>query len=469
MVDGFSYVVANHKESYNGCVMSKQIALIVLPAKYQGAKTPFFDWLWNHYPHTTLTAVDQPTGKIIDSDLVRIHKAIASNQFVSNLAMQELFNHVKKHKSTLHVKGLLGEGGVHAHNEHLFAFLRAAKEHDVANIAIHVFLGGEDSPPQSGADYLEQLEEVTAEIGVGYIATATGRFYAMNQDSNWDRLHQAEQAMWSGQGKTIRHPKKASKALREIYAKENIKDDHVEPIIFLDDTGQGYQVAPNDGIFIFNFRADQMKTLTQHIAEKFSKDNVLTVTMTEYGEYPGMFAAFPKVDIETTLSAEISKADLSQAHIAEADKFPHATYFLNGGRAVPNLREEHIMLPERKDATNDLSLKVHALGIADKTIEQIAKGTDFIFVSFADLQTIDDIDFQLKRVVEALIEKKGVAFITTEHSKAQTDGNTNSVPVILTDSGKKMRLGVLTDITPTILALFNINKPAGMAGESLLL
>lgn len=217
--------------------MSKQIALIVLDGwgyredpehnAISSAKTPFFDWLWKTYPHTLLEAsglaVGLPegqmgnsevghttigAGKIIDTDLVRIHKAIASNQFVSNLAMQELFNHVKKHKSTLHIKGLLGEGGVHAHNEHLFAFLRAAKEHGVVNIAIHVFLDGRDTPPQSGADYLEQLEEVTAEIGVGYIATATGRFFAMDRDNNWDRLHKAEQAMWAGQGKTVHHPKR---------------------------------------------------------------------------------------------------------------------------------------------------------------------------------------------------------------------------------------------------------------------
>jgi 2,3-bisphosphoglycerate-independent phosphoglycerate mutase len=499
----------------------KQIALIVLDGwgyredpkhnAIASAKTPFFDSLWNEYPHTLLEAsglaVGLPdgqmgnsevghttigAGKIIDTDLVRIHKAIASNQFVSNLAMQELFAHVKKHNSTLHIKGLLGDGGVHAHSDHLFAFLRAAKEHGVLNIAIHIFTDGRDTPPQSAAGYLEELEEVVAEIGVGYIATATGRFYAMDRDNNWDRLHKAEVAMWSGEAPKKIRKSKASQVLKDLY-KHGVKDEHLEPIIFLDDNGNGYRVQPNDGVFIFNFRADRVKMLTQRITEKFKEDNILVVSMTEYGEYEGVKAAFPKVDIETTLAAEISKAELTQAHIAETEKFPHATYFLNGGREVPHLREKHVVLPSRRDVpTHDLAPKMRAEGIADKAIEEISEGTNFIFINFANpdmvghtanvpaiIEAVEEVDAQLKRVLEALLDKGGVAFVTADHGNAEvnidpdtgekhTAHTINKVPAILTDKSKSLHEGTLADITPTILEFFNIQKPPTMTGKSLL-
>jgi 2,3-bisphosphoglycerate-independent phosphoglycerate mutase len=519
-------LLKHSKKSYNSLTMDsahKQIALIVLDGwgyredplhnAIAEAKTPFFDHLWNTYPHTLLQAsghsVGLPdgqmgnsevghttigAGRIVDTDLVRIHKAIESNQFVSNLAFQELFAHVKKHNSTMHVKGLLGPGGVHAHSEHLYAFLRAAKENGIVNIALHVFLDGRDTPPRSGAGYLEELEEVIAEIGIGYIATASGRFFSMDRDNNWDRLKKAEEAMWAGKAKTLilHGKKKASETIRSLYDSGQ-KDEQLEPIIFLDDTGSGYVVKENDGIFIFNFRSDRARMLTQRIAEKFEKHNVLLVTMTEYGNENGALVAFPKVDIETTLAAEISKSGLSQAHIAETEKFPHATYFLNGGREVPHLREEHIVLPSRRDVdTHDLAPKMRAEGIADRAIEQISNHINFIFINFANpdmvghtgnvpaiIEAVEEVDRQLKRVVDALVEKGGVAFVTADHGNAEvnidpdtgethTAHTTNPVPAILTDKTKVLREGGLSDITPTILQLFTIKKPESMSGSSLL-
>ncbi len=501
----------------------KQVALIVLDGwgysedpnnnAIYSAKTPYFDYLWKTYPHAFLEAsglaVGLPegqmgnsevghttigAGKIIDTDLVRIHKAVKENKFVENPAMLDLFSHVKKNNSTLHVKGLLGTGGVHAHSDHLYAFLKAAKEHNVERVALHLFTDGRDTAPQSGAQYLEEVEEAIASIGIGRIATVSGRFYAMDRDNNWDRLSKAEAAMWNADASTkINHGTKASAVLRDLYEKKGTKDEHLEPIVFLDDTGKGFEMKKNDGIFIFNFRADRVRMLTQKIEEKFIDHNILTVTMTEYAKYKGVKVAFPKITIETTLAAEIAKADLSQAHIAETEKFPHATYFLNGGKETPHLKEKHIVLPSRKDvATHDLAPKMQAEGIADKAIEEILSGVNFIFINFANpdmvghtanvpaiIEAVEEVDTQLKRVLEVLIERGGVAFVTADHGNAElnVDPHTNEkhtahtinpVPAILTDNTKVIKSGGLADITPTILELFNIQKPDTISGHSLL-
>ena len=498
----------------------KQIALIVLDGwgyrqdiknnAIASAKTPYFDSLWEKYPHTLLEASGKAVGlpegqmgnseighttigagKIIDTDLVRIQKSIDGNQFTSNMAFSELFNHVKKYGSTLHIKGLLGDGGVHAHSEHLFAFLRAAKEHGIKNIAIHVFLDGRDTAPQSAADFLEELEGVIREVGIGYIATATGRFFAMDRDNNWDRFKKAEDAMWLGAGKTVKG-QKPSDTVRKLYSLGE-KDEMLEPIIFVDDTGRDYRLKDNDGVFVYNFRPDRARMLTSKIAEKYSDKNVLLVTMTEYGNNSGALVAFPKTDIETTLATEISKSGLSQVHIAETEKFPHATYFLNGGNEVPHLREEFIMLPSRKDVqTHDLAPKMRAEGIADRAIEQVVSGVNFIFINFANpdmvghtanvpaiIEAVEEVDKQLRRVIETLTERGGAAFITADHGNAEVniDSETgeahtahtlNPVPAILTANHHLKDGGTLADIAPTILQLFDIQKPESMTGVSLI-
>ncbi|MEI7777792.1 MAG: 2,3-bisphosphoglycerate-independent phosphoglycerate mutase [bacterium] len=498
----------------------KQIALIVLDGwgyrqdiknnAIASAKTPYFDSLWEKYPHTLLEASGKAVGlpegqmgnseighttigagKIIDTDLVRIQKSIDGNQFTSNMAFRELFNHVKKHGSTLHIKGLLGNGGVHAHSEHLFAFLRAAKEQGIKNIAIHAFLDGRDTAPQSAADFLEELEGVIREVGIGYIATATGRFFAMDRDNNWDRFKKAEDAMWLGAGKAVKG-QKPSDTVRKLYSLGE-KDEMLEPIVFVDDTGKDYRLKDNDGVFVYNFRPDRARMLTSKIAEKYSDRNVLLVTMTEYGNNSGALVAFPKTDIETTLAAEISKSGLSQVHIAETEKFPHATYFLNGGNEVPHLREEHIMLPSRKDVpTHDLAPKMRAEGIADRAIEQVVSGVNFIFINFANpdmvghtanvpaiIEAVEEVDKQLGRVIDALTERGGAAFITADHGNAEvnidpeteeahTAHTLSPVPAILTANHHLKDGGTLADIAPTILQLFDIKKPESMTGSSLI-
>lgn len=501
--------------------LKKQAVLIILDGwgyredpthnAIKQAKTPVFDSLWKEYPHTLLEAsglaVGLPegqmgnseighmtigAGKAIDTDLVRIGKAIMSDEFISNPVFKKLFNHVRKYDSVLHVKGLVGTGGVHAHSDHLFAFLRAAKASGIEKIAIHAFTDGRDTPPQSAAGYLEELEKVIAEVGIGFIASVSGRFYAMDRDNNWDRLKKVEDVLFEAKGKTIRG-EKPSDAVKALYDEGKL-DEHLEPIIFLDDTGKGYALEKHDGVFFFNFRSDRARMLSKKIKERADADNIYFVTLTEYDKSLGANVAFPQVSIETTLAREISEAHMSQAHIAETEKFPHATYFLNGGKETPYEGEEHVLLALRKDvATHDLAPKMRAEGIADEAIKRIGQGVDFIFINFANpdmvghtanvpaiIEAVQEVDMQLGRVIDALSKKGGVAFITADHGNAEmnvdmdtgakhTAHTTNPVPAIVTERGISLRnSGTLADIAPTILTVLGLNPPALMSGRNLI-
>ena len=474
------------------------------------AKTPFWDSLWQTYPHTVLHASEEMvglpagqmgnseighmtigSGKTLATDLVRINNAISSGEFAKNPAFIELFNHVKKHDSTLHIQGLVSAGGVHSHHDHLFAFLRAAKEAQVEQVAIHAFTDGRDTPPQSAKEYLRELEDVLDDIGLGNIATVSGRFYAMDRDNNWDRLAKAEEALFECKG-NVCVSKKPSDVFEELY-KDGVLDEHAEPLVFLDDTGKGYPISQNDGVFFFNFRADRARMLSKKIMERAEKQNLCFVTLTEYDKELGNIVAFGPDTITTTLAEQVSLAGMKQAHIAETEKYPHATYFLNGGREKPHEGEEHIMVPSRKDVpTHDLAPKMRAEGIADKAVEAIQHGTEFIFINFANadmvghtanvpaiIEAVEEVDIQLKRVVDATREKGGAVFITADHGNAElnidpvtsekhTAHTTNLVPGLLTLQNYTLAEGTLADIAPTILELFSIKKPSEMTGNSLL-
>ncbi len=477
----------------------------------QAAKTPVFDKLWANYPHTLLDAsglaVGLPegqmgnseighqtigAGKIIDTDLVKIDKAIQTGEFARNPAFKTLFDHVKKNKSTLHVQGLLSDGGVHSHMNHLFAFLKAAKDAGIEDVAIHVFTDGRDTAPQNASKYLKELEDVLLELGVGKIATISGRYFAMDRDNNWDRLAKVEKALFDCKGNVC---KIAPSVHIESLYKDGKLDEHIEPITCLDESGKGITIKENDALFFFNFRADRARMISKKILEKEKTHNILYATMTEYGSEFKCTVAFPSSKIETTLAAEISKADLTQAHIAETEKFPHATYFLNGGVEKPYPGEKHIMLDSRKDvATHDLAPKMRAKSIADKAIEEINAGVNFIFINFANpdmvghtanvpaiVEAVEEVDLQLGRVLETLEKKGGVAFVTADHGNAETniDQETgkkhtshtiNPVPAILTSKNYSLRSGGgLSDIAATILSLLNTSQPKPMTGKNLLL
>lgn len=475
------------------------------------ANTPFYDYLWRDFPHAVLDASEENVGlpagqmgnseighmtigagKTIDTDLVRISKAIKDKTFHTNPALTTLFDHVKKHNSTLHVQGLVSPGGVHSHSAHLYAFLEAAKEAGIENVVIHAFTDGRDTPPQSAAQYLKELEDVIEKLGIGFIATAAGRFYAMDRDNNWDRLAKAEEALFECKGKVC-ELKKPSEVFEELY-KDGVLDEHTEPLVFLDEKGKGYAIKENDAVFFFNFRSDRARMLSRRIIDKSKEQNICFVSMTQYDETFECLVAFPPSSIETTLAAEVSKANLTQAHIAETEKYPHATYFLNGGRQEPHEGEVHVLVESRKDVpTHDLAPKMRAQDIADRALEQLNKDVSFIFINFANadmvghtanepaiIEAVEEVDKQLARVVEETTRHKGTVFITADHGNAEVmiDPETGEkhtahtlfkVPAILTDRSLQVRSGgTLADVAPTILQLLNLPQPSAMTGKSLL-
>jgi 2,3-bisphosphoglycerate-independent phosphoglycerate mutase len=502
----------------------KQTALIVLDGwgyredkennAIAEARTPFFTKLWSEYPHSLLEAsglaVGLPegqmgnsevghttigAGKIIFTDLVRISQSANNGEFDSNKVFQKLFAYVKENNSTLHLLGLIGPGGVHAHSEHLLEILRSAKKANLPKVAIHVFTDGRDTPPQSAGEYLQALEKEISEIGIGFISTMTGRYFAMDRDNNWDRLTKAEEAIFKGEGMsyTGSQSDKQASIMAKILYEQGKTDEHFEPVVFLDKDGQKELIKDNDAVFFFNFRADRARMLSQKIIEFSKEKNILFGMMTQYDKSFSCLVAFEPVNIETTLAKELSKVGLSQAHIAETEKFAHATYFLNGGQEEPHIGEEHILVPSRKDvATHDLAPEMMAGEIADKAIAEIKKGTDFIFVNFANadmvghtaekeaiIKGIEKVDFELERIVKVLQENNGIAFITADHGNAEvnldlktgkkhTAHTTNPVPFIITNKTIKVKNGSLADITPTILAVLDIDKPVLMSGKSLL-
>jgi 2,3-bisphosphoglycerate-independent phosphoglycerate mutase len=500
--------------------MKKPVVLIVLDgwgcredARHNAicsANKPYFDYLWSNFPHSTLkasgNAVGLPEGQMgnsevghmtigagrpADTDLVRISKAIEDGSFDTNPAFIELFDHVKKYNSMLHVQGLVSPGGVHSHQDHLYAFLRLAKKHNISKVAIHVFTDGRDTPPQSASEYIKNLENVLRELGPNFfIATISGRYYAMDRDNNWNRLAEVEKAMFECRGNVCTIDPSAY--LNDQY-KAGKNDELLEPIVCTTPVGEGCAIRPNDAVFFFNFRADRARMLSEKMIEKEKTDNIKFVTLTEYCVDFTCRVAFPPFKLETTLGQEIARAGLKQTHIAETEKFAHATYFLNGGREKPYDGEKDIMLKSRKDIkTHDEAPEMRAEGIADEAIKEISTGVDFIFINFANpdmvghtanvpaiIKAVETVDTQLKRVIEALDKVGGVAVIIADHGNAEinidpetgikhTAHTTNPVPCIITSKDYSVRSGGLFDVAPTILDLLNIDIPKAMSGTSLL-
>jgi len=501
-------------------MIKKQIALIILDGwgyredkknnAIAEAHKPFFDELWGKYPHTLLDAsglavglpkgqmgnsevghMTMGAGKILDQDLVRIDKDINNGIFGSSEVFKTLFDHVKNNNSTLHVMGLLSDGGVHSHILHLFEFLKVAKENNIKKIAVHVFTDGRDVPPQSASVYIKELEDKIKELGVGNIASVSGRFYAMDRDKNWDRLALSENVIFAGGDKVC--DIEPSVYVDNLY-KEGIVDEHIVPFVCVGENKEKYLLGKNDGVFFFNFRADRAREMTSKILEKQKEENLCFVTMTDYGEEYPTLVAYPTIKINTTLAKEISEAGLTQVHIAETEKFAHVTYFFNGGIEGCYDKEEHILIPSRKDIkTYDLAPKMGAKEITDKVIEQIKKGTEFILINFANadmvghtaevpaiIEAVEEIDKELKRIVSELNINGGIACITADHGNAEinidpetglrhTSHTTDPVPFILTDTNFNLKnSGTLADVAPTILELFDLKKPEDMTGESLI-
>ncbi len=497
----------------------KQVALIVLDgwgytphtkdnAIFE-ANTPFFDKLWGEYPHTLLDASGESiglpsgqignseighmtigAGKIIETDFVRITKAMNAGEFLTNPDINTLFNNVKKHNSTLHLMGLVSAGGIHSHEMHLHEILRLAKQAEIKNVVIHAFTDGRDVAPQSAVWSLQALEGLCTELGTGCVATISGRLYAMDRDKNWNRIEKVTQAIFHGEGKVV-HGKSASEIMAEAY-KAGVYDEYMEPVVLLDENDVPFRLTPNDGVLFFNFRSDRARQLSKIIADTAKEKNICFVTLTEYAKDLDALVAFGPNTIDTTLASEISKAGLTQAHIAETEKYPHATYFLNGGHEAPHQGEEHVLVESRKDVlTHDLAPEMRAREVADEAITRIEKGVDFIFINFANadmvghtanrpaiIKAVETVDQELSRVVGALYARGGVAFITSDHGNAEmnvdpgtggkhTSHTLNPVPAILTEKGHTLASGTLSDVAPTVLGLLDLSIPPTMTGKGL--
>lgn len=492
--------------------MKKQVALIILDGwgyredkednAIAVAKTDFFDSLWNKYPHSLLMASEEyvglpkgqvgnseighmtiGAGQVIDTDLVRISKDIKCRDFHENENFKKVLSHVVENNSTLHIMGLVGDGGVHAHQEHFLAFLDLCKEQKIEKVALHLFTDGRDCGPADSIPMIEQIDNQT-DNNI-FISTISGRYYSMDRDNNWDRLD-----------KFFKLLDKDDSTAKITNYKEEIKrqyldgkgDEHIEPFIL-----EKSEIKDSDGIVIINFRADRVRMLTSKLLEQKSEKNLEIVTMTEYREDFDCRVAFPSKKIETVLANEISKVGMTQAHLAETEKFPHATYFLNGGKEDPHEGEEHIVLDSRKDvATHDMAPEMRAEDIATEAISRIKSDVNFIFINFANpdmvghtanveaiITAIEFVDIQLKRVVNALEENGGVAIITADHGNAEvnidsetkdkhTSHTINPVPCIITKEGVSLKDGSLKDLAPTTLELLGIKKPESMTGECLI-
>ena len=474
------------------------------------ANIPFFRKLWAEYPHSVLNAsgveVGLPVGqmgnsevghmtigagRVIDTDLVRISKTVQNHELGNVPAIQTLFEHVTKHNSVLHIQGLVSPGGIHSHQEHLFEFIRAAKQAGITKIAVHVFTDGRDTAPQAAAAYVEELEKFLDDVGVGRIASLCGRYYAMDRDGNWDRVCKVEDAIFHCKGK-ICQIEKPSEIIKQFYA-QNIGDEYIEPTVFVDDAGAGTPLGLHDGMFFFNFRADRARMISERIMMKKDELDLLFVTMTQYDDQLKCLVAFPPERPLTTLANEISKAGLTQAHIAETEKYAHSTYFLNGGDEEEHAGETFVLIPSRKDIkTHDQAPEMKAAEIANAAVEWILKCTNLVVINFANadmvghtanvpatMKAVEAVDAALALVWGALEKRDGVMLVTADHGNAElnrdpethgphTAHTLNLVPAILTKKGAVLKSGGLHDIAPTILSLLAVPIPQEMTGKSLL-
>lgn len=474
-------------------------------------KTPVIDGLTAKYPHAQLAcsgeAVGLPdgqmgnsevghtnigAGRIVYQELTRITKAIREGAFFKNPVFLDVINAVKKKNGALHLMGLLSDGGVHSHNSHLYALLQLAKQEGVENVFVHAFLDGRDVPPSSAADYLAELEAKLKEIGVGKIATISGRYYAMDRDKRWDRVQKAYNAIALGEG-----VKQASSelAIKNSY-EEDTTDEFVVPVV----VGNYAGMASNDGAIFFNFRPDRARELTHAFVDTtfdgFVRNEDLKIpfaTMTQYEKGMNVEIAYKPESLTNTLGEYVSKLGYTQLRIAETEKYAHVTFFFNGGIEQPYEGEDRILVPSPKVATYDLQPEMSAIEVTDKVVEAILSKYDFIILNYANgdmvghtgvmeaaVKAVETVDTCVGRFVDAIKQVGGTVCITADHGNAEkmldeetkeafTAHTTNPVPfIVVSDKVKEVKDGALCDIAPTLLKLAGLEVPAEMTGKALI-
>jgi 2,3-bisphosphoglycerate-independent phosphoglycerate mutase len=442
-------------------------------------------------------------GFVVMQDITRIDSSIEDGSFYHNDAFLNAVAHTRKHNSNLHVIGLLGNGGVHSHIAHQIALLQFAKRTGVQQVFLHIFTDGRDALPRSGAGFLQELESAIADIGIGTIDTVSGRYYAMDRDKRWERTQLAYDAMVNGVGEQVTN---AAEAIQKAYAAD-ITDEFIKPAVVVANGAPVATIQSNDAIIGFNFRADRMRQITRAFVtpdfagfERTMLANLYYVCMTEYEKELPVTIAFANDDVENPLAKVISDAGLTQLHAAETEKYPHVTFYFNGGREIPFPGEERLMVSSPKVATYDLQPEMSAAGIRDGILQAIADDKfDVIIVNFANpdmvghtgvlpavIKAVETVDQCIGALVEAVLAKGGVAVVTADHGNAEymIDGESggpftahtiNQVPVILVapDGSPYQHAilrtgGRLSDIAPTVLDLLNLEPAPQMTGTSLI-
>jgi len=480
------------------------------------AKLPNFNAAWKNSPHALLEASEEfvglpkgqignsevghmnlGAGRVIFQDLPLIDRAIAKNELAPNPALQELVAKLKKSKGACHIMGLASPGGVHAHQDHMVALAREIAKAGVP-VFVHAFLDGRDVPPQSAADQIKKFAADLKNISGVKLSTLCGRYYAMDRDKRWERVEKAYDLLTQGTGAPADDPIAAIKA--SYTAK--VSDEFVLPVVL-----DGYQgMKDGDGILFANFRADRARQILtalldpqfNHFARKKIVKFAAAAGMVEYSDQLNKFmsALFPPKQIENGFGEVISRAGLKQLRIAETEKYPHVTFFFNGGREEPYAGEERIMVPSPKVATYDLQPEMSAFGVTDKLVAAVESGAfDFILVNFANsdmvghtgmlpaaIKAVETIDACLGRLFEAVKKQGGFVLLTADHGNCErmkdpetggphTAHTLEKVPVILVNgpsSVKTLKNGKLADVAPTLLELMCLPKPKEMDGKSLI-
>lgn len=485
----------------------------------QAAKKPNIDWLWENCPHATLEAaggavglmdgqmgdsnvghLNIGAGRIVYQYVALISKSVKDGDFFDNEALLKAIKHAKKQGTKLHLMGLVSPGGVHSHSSHIYALLQLAKKHGLTEVYVHAFLDGRDVPPSSAKAYLADLEAEMERIGVGEIASISGRYYAMDRDKRWDRIEKAYLAITEGEG---RFSDSAAAAIDYAYSNDET-DEFVIPTVILDEDKQPKAVIePNDAVIYFNFRADRARALTWALTddqfEGFQRRNgkmdLCFVTMTQYDANVKAPYAYPPQDLNNTLGEYVSSLGLRQLRIAETEKYAHVTFFFNGSIEKPFPGEDRKLIPSPKVATYDLQPEMSAPEVTDAVVAAIeSQEYDLIILNYANcdmvghtgvipaaIKAVEAVDTGLGKVMAALKKHQYQALITADHGNAEqmvdpdteqphTAHTTNLVPIWLYNAADdiKLKSGILADIAPSLLELMGLEQPSEMTGKSLI-
>jgi 2,3-bisphosphoglycerate-independent phosphoglycerate mutase len=484
------------------------------------ASVPVFNNLLSKYPHTTLSAsgmdVGLPkgqmgnsevghlnigAGRIVYQELTRITKSIEDGDFFTNEGLKSAFENVKKNSSRLHLMGLLSDGGVHSHIDHVKGLIDMAKRENVSEVYLHCFLDGRDTPPKSALGYVREISDYMNSVGVGQIATVSGRYYSMDRDNRWDRTKLSYDMLVDGAGQASED---ALKAIEDSYA-GGVYDEFVLPTVITKGGKPLAKVESKDSVIFFNYRPDRARQLTRAIVDTEFKSfernyvNVKYVCFTQYDiSMPNVEVAYKPTAITNTLGEYISNSGLKQLRIAETEKYAHVTFFFNGGVEAPNKGEERVLVSSPNVATYDLQPEMSAKEVTDKAIEEIDKGVyDFMVLNYANpdmvghtgvidaaVKAVEVVDECLGRIVDKIVSLGGNVIVTADHGNAEqmidpdtkdifTAHTTNLVPCIIIGpyaEGKGLcGDGKLCDIAPTLLGMLGLEKPSEMEGKSLLI